>query len=217
MAPICSICCDKQINYICKCNTCKKSLCLDCYDRIIIRTNNETYNYKCPFCTSENEKEIEELQPKQIIKLCDRNINSDIQQIIEKNIELIEQNHIIIDENDNYRDLIMNLEKILENNKAYNREITTQLYIVKNKKKNYKELKKTIDSKYQKLILDYHILLKENEKLKASIPIPEVKIKKINKYQEYIKENFKTFKNDNPDITHQKIFKLLASKWKIKK
>lgn len=68
---------------------------------------------------------------------------------------------------------------------------------------------------YRGLLDEYQKLTIENNKLKTSIP--EVKIKKINKYQEFIKENLKTFKKDNPDIKNQEIFKLLAQKWNIKK
>ena len=198
MAPICAICCDKQINYNCKCNTCKKSLCVDCYDKIIDRTDNEQYNYKCPFCTNENVKEIEELQPKQIIKLCDRNINSDTQKIIEENIELIEQ----VEE--------LNNQKI---------QLCIKLQCLRNQNKEQGEIIKTIQDIYNnllndsiKLISDSNDLNKKYDKLKASIP--QVKIKKINKYQEYVKENFKNLKHENPDKSHQIIFKMLGSKWK---
>ena len=201
MAPICAICCDRQINYGCKCDTCKKSLCIDCFDKIIIRTNDETYNYKCPFCTNDNEKEIEELQPKQIIKLCDRNINNDTQKIIEENIELIEQ----VEELNSVQSvlgaqLLMYINKI-KGCKEY----------IKNMEENQGELK----IQFQNLLRDYETSIIENGKLKASIP--EVKTKKINKYQEFVKENFKNLKHENPDKSHQIIFKMLGSKWKNKK
>jgi hypothetical protein len=191
MAPICSICCDKQINYICKCNTCKKSLCLDCYDKIIIRTNNETYNYKCPFCTSENEKEIEELQPKQIIKLCSKT-NEIVKKLLNDNVFLTSE----------ILDLSAQIETLSDNEEVLKE-------IIENAEDTHTQIIKS----YRGLLDEYQKLTIENNKLKASIP--EVKMKKINKYQEFIKENFKTFKKDNPDIKNQEIFKLLAQKWKI--
>ena len=193
MAPICSICCDKQINYICKCNTCKKSLCLDCYDKIIIRTDEETYNYKCPFCKSENEKEIEELQPKQIIKLCSKT-NKIVKKLLNDNVLLTSE----------ILDLSAQIEILNENEEVLKE-------IIENTEDTHAQIIKS----YRGLLDEYQKLTIENNKLKASIP--EAKIKKMNKYQEFIKQNFKTFKNDNPDITNQEIFKLLASKWKIKK
>ena len=178
MAPICAICCDKQINYGCKCDTCKKSLCVDCYDKIIDRTDDETYNYKCPFCKNENEKEIEELQPKQIIKLFNKSDN-----IIKK---------LLIDNFTLHEEIL---------------ELSTQQHIFKDKVDILKEIIRTMKAVHHTLIIDYNIL-------KASVP--EVKTKKINKYQEYIKDNFKTFKNENPDKSNQIIFKMLASEWKNK-
>jgi hypothetical protein len=191
MAPICVICCDNHINYGCKCNTCKKSLCLDCYDKIIIRTDDETYKYKCPFCTNDNEKEIVELQPKQIIKLCGKT-NKIVKKLLDDNVLLTSE---ILD-------------------------LSAQIEILNDNEDIYNEIIKTNEEEHQKLIIDFRNLIIENQKLiienkKICVSVPEVKIKKINKYQEFVKENFKKIKNDNPDITHQRIFKLLASKWKV--
>ena len=200
MAPTCAICCDRQINYGCKCDTCKKSLCIDCFDKIIIRTNDETYNYKCPFCTNDNEKEIEELQPKQIIKLCDKNINSDTQKIIEENIELIEQ----VEELNNVQS-VLGAQLLMYINK------------IKGCKEYIKNMQDTITQLFNKngeLLKDYEQKITDYDILKASIS--QVKTKKINKYQEFVKENFKNLKHENPDKSHQIIFKMLGSKWKNK-
>lgn len=51
MAPTCYICYDRLISCNSKCFNCKKSICTDCYDQIIIGTDKEMYEYKCAFCT----------------------------------------------------------------------------------------------------------------------------------------------------------------------
>jgi translation initiation factor IF-2 len=99
-------------------------------------------------------------------------------------------------------------------------DLSAQIEILNDNEDVYNEIIKTNEEEHQKLIIDFRNLIIENQKLiienkKIYVSVPEVKIKKINKYQEFVKENFKKFKNDNPDITHQKIFKLLASKWKV--
>lgn len=83
MTPTCYICYEQEINYNSKCSTCKKSICSNSYDKIIKRTDKEMYEYKCPFCTVYDLKEISRLEPKQIINLCNKsNDKSNIQKYI---------------------------------------------------------------------------------------------------------------------------------------
>ncbi len=68
----CFICYDDKINMnTCVCNTCNNSICLKCYDKIIVRSDKYKYNYKCPFCNCINLKNIEQLPPRNIIDLLD--------------------------------------------------------------------------------------------------------------------------------------------------
>jgi hypothetical protein len=68
----CSICYN-DIIYMntCVCNTCNNSICLKCYDKIIVRSAKYKYNYNCPFCKCNNFKNIEQLPSRNIIDLLD--------------------------------------------------------------------------------------------------------------------------------------------------
>jgi len=115
MPPICFICNDKTIEYSCRCNTCKKSVCKCCYSKVITRIDITDVEYKCPFCKSIIQKEILDLDKEIIIQFMD-----------DKFFKLKNKYQLLKEENENLREAdgeemrflhgqIYRLERIVEN------------------------------------------------------------------------------------------------------
>lgn len=72
----CCVCLDKNICLNTKCSTCKKSICIDCYEKIAIykfNVNKEkaTFIMKCVICRKDNIKHYSNFKKKDIIRLAD--------------------------------------------------------------------------------------------------------------------------------------------------
>ena len=65
MPPCCHICMERDINNNTRCGTCRKCICIKCYDRIskFLNVDNKKVEveYKCPFCNAVEFKDLNEM------------------------------------------------------------------------------------------------------------------------------------------------------------
>lgn len=75
----CYICFDKKVCNATSCKTCNKSICIDCYIKIIgidyekyeIEKESVFFNMKCPVCRSEdNQYRPEVFNKRELVKIC---------------------------------------------------------------------------------------------------------------------------------------------------
>lgn len=89
MPPICNICADKKINNNARCSTCKKCLCIECYDRVskfkIYKNNGVNSEYKCPFCNCIEEQNLQDLSRDVLIRFTETAVINHMGQIKENN------------------------------------------------------------------------------------------------------------------------------------
>lgn len=137
MPTTCHICQENYINNNTKCKTCKKSLCLECYDRIskFLNIKNERVDcqYKCPYCNSIDTKPLEDFSSDVLIRFTETAVLNYISQI-EKIEELMEENSSLRDE---YDGLIIQLRGVEIQDKKDRRDVLKYRQL----KKNLQELK----------------------------------------------------------------------------
>ena len=129
----CQICYNKNTNDVLKCKQCKNNICDVCFANIIF--NNEKFNdnymnnksiYSCPYCkydnvfnTKINNYNTNDKLIKLLIKQKDNKLNL-------FNNDIIEYNNILMDEVDDLKKIIYNLENELSNVKIKNTIISNK-------------------------------------------------------------------------------------------
>ena len=185
MPPICFICNENYIDYNSRCSTCKKSICKECYIKVIKNDNDDEISYCCPFCKCLNHKEILDLDKEIIYKF-----------LTNDNIKLINQNRKLKKGNDILK------EELGEEIDFLNRQI--------NKLENVRDNLTYENNKLQKILLkinmdigapeetpkkklsEYNIFFKNKSiELKAKYPnmSPQEKMKEIVKLWKENKKN----------------------------
>ena len=135
LSTICNICYSNETHHKLKCNTCKHNVCNDCFSNILFNTDkfNENYidditNFKCPYCTN-----MTTFSPK---KLNHFNINDKLIKLLIKkkndkvdlfNNDIVEFNNALMNEVEDLKKIIYNLEVELSNVKINNTIISNKL------------------------------------------------------------------------------------------
>ena len=156
MSKNCNICYSKNTNDLLKCTQCKNNVCDMCFPNIIF--NNTTFNkdymdnktiYNCPFCKYNNVFST---------KINNYNTNDNlIKLLIKKNIsnlnsfnnDIVQFNNQLMNETDELKKEIYNLNTKLSEVKGKNRNITIKLV---ESKKQLKQLHDFSMEKYLKII-----------------------------------------------------------------
>ena len=103
MPPTCHICEEKYINNNTRCKTCKKCLCIVCYDRVskFVNFSNDKVlsEYKCHFCNIVARHDLQELGSDILIRFTETAVLNFVAQK-EKIDELNEENSSLRDEFD---------------------------------------------------------------------------------------------------------------------
>ena len=143
MADICYICSDKKISENLDCFTCNNALCIDCCNKlnykkyVLYNVKNEVFlKYTCPFCRSENNKNIKLFEKKELTTFI---------------VDLLTQHITLSDNIDKYKNNINNLT--YQNNKLH--------YDVENKNKYITEIVNINKNNMQ----EFNILLKRYRSL----------------------------------------------------
>lgn len=112
MPPTCHICMDKVINNNTRCKTCKKCLCIECYDRVStflnVKNKEVLCKYKCPFCNTEETQPLEDLSTDILIRFAETAVLNYTAQV-QKIEELTEENEEIKSEFD---DILMQIRSL---------------------------------------------------------------------------------------------------------
>lgn len=150
----CSICYETFINKFTSCKTCKKCICLNCYNKIKIKLINtipidETYergimfNNKCPFCTNISKINFNEFDKEEILLITSYDytmFNADLTEYEICNNELEYENEklkslLVYKNNYNKSNKNKIINDIIE---VYNNEITKLKNELKDKSNEYK-------------------------------------------------------------------------------
>jgi hypothetical protein len=171
----CSICYDDRTNInTCICNTCNNSICLKCYDKIIVRCDKYKYNYNCPFCKSTNSNKIELLPPRNIINLLDNDYENkrDQEDINELYFALDFYKNLSIERLDRIQELKNEFEKSVVNSainkcnlevvNAENQKLKLDLELL-NKKYS------VVKTKYKNSITDNNLILNYQQNILNSL------------------------------------------------
>ena len=124
MENICNICYNNKYSENLKCDKCINVICLDCCNKLnsrrtIYTENNIRIKFNCPYCRTNNEKEIESFDIKELNLIYKNNLiqyinayNNNIEYLNEI-YKLNEKNEILKNENEK---LISNTNKVININ-----------------------------------------------------------------------------------------------------
>ena len=179
MPPICCICMENKINNNNRCNTCKKSICDECYIKMSnfdLTTPQLRYKYKCGFCKSHTFKNIDDLDRGIICNELERQVKHNML-LTDQYEELSNEKYMLGQEYNDRLDEIRELQ--LFNRKLMNRipkEDDKVKEVSINKptkyniffKENFSKIKTLNPEKHSSLIMKEIGILWQEEKRKRS-------------------------------------------------